>query len=217
MRKRAKALVATSAARWISMGMAQICTFAVCGVAAFALRFDFGIPRNYYHYLIVAIPVWIVVKSLAFHIANLDRRGYRYVSVLDAYRLLWANIAASAVSVPMIIAIAGNGFPRSIYLIDLIISISASAGLRIAVRLVAESAQSGKVTGNEKRIFIYGAGDGGAALLREIRKNSRLPYDVCGFIDDRPDKKGVLIDGVPVRGDGSTISSLVANIRLRPS
>jgi FlaA1/EpsC-like NDP-sugar epimerase len=209
MQKRAKALLRTNAARWILMGAAQICTFAVSGLAAFVLRFDFSIPKSYWPYILVALPVWIAVKSLAFRFANLDRRGYRYVSVSDAYRLLCANLAASIVSYPIILVLAPSGFPRSIYFIDLIVSTTATAGLRVAVRLIAEAMQNGRGTKPERRAFIYGAGDAGVTLLREIRNNPRLAYDVCGFIDDRRDKKGVFISHVPVLGSGEKVGPLV--------
>jgi FlaA1/EpsC-like NDP-sugar epimerase len=211
---RAKALIQSKAAKGALMSAAQICAFAISGLATFSLRFDFSIPRNCYPYILVALPVWIVVKSLAFHFANIDRLGYRYVSVTDAHRILWANLGASAVSVPIIIALAPSGFPRSIYFIDLIFSITATTGLRVTVRLIAESLQSGKGTKPEKPTLIYGAGDAGILLLREIRNNPRLAYNVCGFIDDRSDKKGVLIGGVPVLGDGDRIESMVQKLGI---
>jgi FlaA1/EpsC-like NDP-sugar epimerase len=214
MLKRAKVLLRKNTASWILMGAGQICTFAFSGLAAFALRFDFSIPRNYFPYLLVALPVWITVKSVAFHFANIDRLGYRYVSVDDAYRMMWANLAASAVSFPIIIALSPSGFPRSIYLIDLIISITATTGLRVTLRFIAESAQSGQGAKPEKRTLIYGAGDAGVTLAREIRNNPRLAYKVCGFIDDRLGKRGILINGAPVLGNGEKVKALVQKHRI---
>jgi len=205
MQKRAKALMRNSTLRWLLLGAVQICTFALSGIAAFLLRFDFRIPADYRIYLAAAIPVWIVVKSASFHFARLDRRGYRYVSVSDANRLLWANLAGSTISFLVIRFLGPFGFPRSVYLIDLVMCITATAGLRVASRLIAESQQSGRGDGPEKRTLIYGAGEAGITLLREIRNNARLAYDVCGFLDDRKDIKGILINGVPVLGGGDEV------------
>lgn len=71
MRRRARALFRAKSVRWILMGAAQVCTFGIAGLAAFLLRFDGRIPHNYTSHLYMAIPVWITVKSLAFHFANL--------------------------------------------------------------------------------------------------------------------------------------------------
>jgi FlaA1/EpsC-like NDP-sugar epimerase len=72
---------------------------------------------------------------------------------------------------------------------------------------VTSNARSTK--GVEKSTLIYGAGDAGITLLREIRNNPRLPYRVLGFLDDRPDKKGLRLAGVPVLGGGDQAESLV--------
>lgn len=209
MQRKVKALVRKRTIRWILLGAVQMGIFTCAGLAAFLLRFDFSLPTTYLRHLLVAIPVWVVIKSLSFHFANLDRRGYRYVSIEDAYRLVSANVAGSLVSYPVIYALSPHGFPRSIYLIDLIVCIMATAGVRVAVRLAAENTQIGRSATPEKTTLIYGAGDAGITILKEIRNNPRLAYEVRGFLDDQPDKKGVLINGVPVLGGGDKVNALV--------
>jgi FlaA1/EpsC-like NDP-sugar epimerase len=49
-------------------------------------------------------------------------------------------------------------------------------------------------------LLIIGAGDAGEKMLREIRDNSRLNYEVVGFLDDDPKKREMRIHGVPVLG-----------------
>ena len=50
------------------------------------------------------------------------------------------------------------------------------------------------------RALIVGANYSGEALLRAIRHNAALAYDVVGFVDDRFDVQRCRIDGVPVIG-----------------
>jgi FlaA1/EpsC-like NDP-sugar epimerase len=76
--------------------------------------------------------------------------------------------------------------------------------------MVAEAIQGGQGNAEEKRTLIYGAGDAGITLLREIRNNPRLAYRICGFLDDRRDKKGALIGNIVVLGGGDEVKSLVA-------
>jgi FlaA1/EpsC-like NDP-sugar epimerase len=188
---------------------AQAWIFAFSGLAAFFLRFDFKIPAIYLHWMWYALPIWIAVKSVVFHIAKSDRRGLRYVSISDVYRLLIANFAGSALSCAVILLVA-PAVPRSLYFVDLILSILGTAGLRVAVRMAVESMQGPQDGSPEKRAFIYGAGDAGIILLREIRNNSRLKYRVCGFLDDHMEKKDLRISGVPVVGGGTDMQELVA-------
>jgi FlaA1/EpsC-like NDP-sugar epimerase len=188
---------------------AQIGIFALAGVFAFLLRFDFRLPTAFLRHLAYALPIWIGIKIVVFRVARLDRGWWRYVSVTDLLRIVVGNVAASFLSCIAILCIAPRGFPRSIYLLDLMVCFLATAGLRVAVRMLAEAAAQVKNGAAEKNTLIYGAGDAGVTLLREIRKNPRLPYRVLGFLDDRPDKKGVHILGATVLGGGERVEALV--------
>lgn len=169
----------------------QIGMFAFSAVVAFLLRFDLSLPLADRHYLVYALPIWIVVKIVAFHAAKLDRGLWRYVSTADIIRVAMGNVTASAVSCLLISLIGPSGFPRSIYVLDLMVCFLATCGLRIIVRTTVEATAS--LRGRDdvgKSALIYGAGEAGFTLLREIRNNPRLSYRVVGFLDDRPDKRG---------------------------
>ena len=47
-------------------------------------------------------------------------------------------------------------------------------------------------------------------MLREIRDNPRLNYDVLGFLDDDATKQGMKIHGVPVLGPIHKIQQLAS-------
>jgi FlaA1/EpsC-like NDP-sugar epimerase len=81
------------------------------GVAAFLLRFDFGLPPAYTAALAYALPIWIVVKAVVFRVANLDRGWWRYVSIADLLRIVAGNFAGSALSCIAILLIAPAGIP----------------------------------------------------------------------------------------------------------
>jgi FlaA1/EpsC-like NDP-sugar epimerase len=184
--------------------------FALSAVAAFLLRFDLGLPLVYRRYLFYALPVWILVKVAVFYAAKLDRGLWRYLSVADLVRIAISNLIASVVSCILISLIAPAGFPRSIYLLDLMICFLATSAFRLLLRTMMEiTSQAGSGNGVEKGTLIYGAGDAGITLLREIWNNPRLSYRVLGFLDDRPDKKGLRLAGLPVLGGGEQAESLV--------
>jgi len=187
----------------------QICIFASSAIAAFLLRFDFGLPPAYLRHLAFALPIWVLVKIAVFRVGKLDRGWWRYVSVADLVRVGVGNVIGSALSCILIILIAPAGFPRSIYLLDLMICFLGTSGVRMVVRMAAEATSSGEGDkGKERRALIYGAGDAGIQLLKEVRHNSKLSYNIVGFLDDRPDKANLRIAGVPVLGGGDNSQAL---------
>lgn len=189
---------------------AQLLIFALAGVLAFLLRFDFFVPAYFRAHLLVAICVWVPVKILVFHFLKLDRGWWRYASVQDLSRLAAANLAASVFGGLLLLLFAPRGFPRSIYFLDFVLCFGMTAGARLAVRLVFEFSRLPNL-GIKKRTLIYGAGDAGVTLLREIHQNPALSYDIVGFLDDDPAKAGRLIHSVKVLGTGAALSPIVVS------
>ena len=195
--------------RWI-LRTVQLSIFLAAGVSAFLLRFDVSIPLQFRHYLLVGLCTWVVVKAAAFHYFGLDRGWWRYVSVPDLLRLAVANVLGSAVACLCLSLFAPSGFPRSLYILDFLLCSIMTAGARLAVRVAFETSRRPNRTEN-KRTLIYGAGDAGVTLLREIHQNSALCYEIVGFIDDDPAKAGRFIHQVKIFGTGAALSSIVAS------
>jgi UDP-GlcNAc:undecaprenyl-phosphate GlcNAc-1-phosphate transferase len=59
-----------------------------------------------------------------------------------------------------------------------------------------------------RRVLIYGAGDAGELLLRELRNNRDLQLAPVGFLDDDPAKSGKVIHGLRVFGGNGDLSSV---------
>ncbi len=115
-------------------------------------------------------------------------------------RVLWNNMAANMHEKRKSVA-----WPHAMRWV----LVWAQAGLRLMVRMVGEAALGRQRIVQERKALIYGAGDAGITLLREIRNNSRLAYRVCGFIDDDREKNGLLISGTAVLGGGDELEVLV--------
>lgn len=185
----------------------QLAIFAAAGVGAFLLRFEFSIPQHYLPHLLVALPVWMAVKLVVYHLYGLDRAWWRFFSLADAVRLASANALGSAASFLLLAALAPPGFPRSIPVIDFLLCLMASAALYAAARVIVESAARSAASVS-RRILVYGAGEAGVMLLRETRMNPALGYTVHGFIDDDPGLQGLTVTGVRVMGNGKDLGKI---------
>jgi FlaA1/EpsC-like NDP-sugar epimerase len=188
----------------------QFGIFVFSVFAAFLLRFDFSVPREQYGHLGTALVVLVIIKVIVFRLAKLDRGLWRYISVIDVVRVGVGNLIASLIACAVILAISSPGFPRSLYAIDFLLCLLATVGLRFTVRLIQEATSRTLLRdANVRNALIYGAGESGTALLREIRNNAKLPYKVVGFVDDEKDKRDLRVAGMKVLGSGDDLESLV--------
>ena len=194
----------------------------VAVLGAYALRLELG--ALFYFYLPSAywmIAVSLLVKIPLYYIFGLYRRLWGYASTKELRLILFAVSSASVlVSVVMIVLFTFrvfNGFPRSVLIIDWLLSVILIGGARFTIRLVSDNiSRSARASGRQqaKRTLIIGAGDAGALVVRELQKNPDLNLIPVGFLDDNPDKLKQQIHGVPVVGILSEIGKVLEHRRV---
>lgn len=92
--------------------------------------------------------------------------------------------------------------PKSYFIMGYIISFCLTTGMRFSYRMLRFYINRTKhISSAEDRIMIIGAGDAGRILLREMRSSQKLHCKVCCVIDDNPNKRGRMIEGVEIVGD----------------
>lgn len=191
----------------------QLCLILLAGVTAFQLRFEFSISRGMKPALYTAVCLWSLCKVPVFHAFGLGRGVWRYFGPSDVVRVAAANVSGSALASIVILGVAPQPFPRSVLVIDLLLTLLLSVGVRIGTRQLLE-AKSRTGGGEQRRALIYGAGTAGALLLNEARSSGRLRHHICGFVDDNRDKWRMLVSGVPVWGGGEDLPELVETHRI---
>ncbi len=185
----------------------ETATTVLAGALAFLLRFDLYLPLPYRPVLLASLSVWVPVKLACIALLGVQRGSWRHASLRDFLRLLLSNVAAGIIST-VILGSLTLGIPRSIYFLQFLLCVLIAAGIRVSIRLIAEWDRSPSHPESKQRTLIYGAGDAGVALLREIRHSPALPYKVCGFIDDQPWKTGLTVHGLTVFGDGRALAGI---------
>jgi len=194
--------------------VAQIFLFAAAGIGAFWLRFDFRIPRSAWVYLAYALPIWLIAKAAVFRYLLLDRGWWRFFSLPELLRVGAGNLVGSGGGAAAILLLAPRGFPRSVYVLDLLLCFLATIGIRGFLRMIAETATRLRQDVPGKRVLIYGAGTAGLMLMREILGNPSLQYSVCGFVDDHPQKQGLRLQGVRVVSPGDGLTEWAAKLAV---
>jgi FlaA1/EpsC-like NDP-sugar epimerase len=178
---------------------------------AFALRFDQGIPDRYSDLLWQTIAFVAVGKVAIFAAFGLYQKWWRYVGLRDFESIMKAIVTASLVVVGVLFVWSptDNDLPRSIAVMDLLLTIALIGGVRLAVRSVLERPRGGAVLPKGQEVLIVGAGEGGQLIAREMQRTPRLRQTPIGFVDDDPRKRGMRINGLKVLGDTRQIERLL--------
>ena len=188
----------------------DLAAFALSTIFAFELRFDGALPTQYFLPMGVALCIWSAAKSAAFIVGAVSQGSWRHTSVFDAVRIVLANTAGSILGGLVIFHLTQPlGIPRSVYILDWLISCLLTLGGRLAARVVVTAISTSSVEGERANTLIYGAGAAGLALLWELRQNQSLMCDVIGIVDDDPSKVGLVLDGKRVMGTGESLGALV--------
>ncbi|MDP9269417.1 MAG: SDR family NAD(P)-dependent oxidoreductase, partial [Chloroflexota bacterium] len=168
----------------------------------------------------VFIPLAAVVRPAGFLLAGAYLRVWRYPTVSDV-ALVISSLAAGSLVMTLAIFVVmqpwsfpgTEGFPRSALIIELLISVLVLGGIRFASRVRQDEldiAEGPMLAGPPRPVLIYGAGEAGAQLVREMRRNRRLRLEPVAFLDDDPAKRGHRIYGVEVAGRGDDLPRVVA-------
>jgi UDP-GlcNAc:undecaprenyl-phosphate GlcNAc-1-phosphate transferase len=173
---------------------------------AYAVKFGALSGSTAWKLFLRTLPVLVFVKMAAFLVMGVYRGIWRYTSLDDLIVFLKAVVISSVLSVlAVLFAFRFEGFSRTIFVIDGLLMFLFLAGSRMAFRLFRQVIPVAK-TDDGRRVLIYGAGDAGELLLRELLNNRALKYLPVGFLDDDPAKSGKVIHGLKVYGGNGDLN-----------
>lgn len=192
--------------RIVFLGDLLLIVIGVFGSYALRLELGEGFER-YLPSLFYMIGVSLIVKPSVYYFFGLYRRMWIYASIQEL-KIIAISVGSASILVAAIMLIlnmavrAFTNFPRSVLIIDFVLSLLAVGGFRLILRVVAESktiTARGNI-GQTKRTLVIGAGDAGALVVREMQKNPQLHLKPIGFLDDNPEKQKQQIYNVPIIG-----------------
>ncbi|MCC6338276.1 MAG: polysaccharide biosynthesis protein [Myxococcales bacterium] len=201
--------------RLVAVGV-HLGLFALAQAFAFGLRFEFSIPDVYFPLFWVWLGANLVTKLVVFGYFGLFSGMWRYTGAKDLEALLKSAVLSTLIFSVFIVLGGYRSYPRSLLVIDFLLTMILVGGLRFGVRSLWQlaAAVGQKKDGQQKRVLIVGAGNAGEMLVREMLKTHGGRYEPVGFVDDDPNKKGVSIHGVKVLGRLGEAQRLVEDKRV---
>ena len=170
---------------------------ALAYYGAFVLRWDGRLPDEQLQIFLKTLPLVIIIQMTSFLVGGVYRGLWRYVGITDLMMIARAVLSGATVStVVVFVMYRFRGPSRAVALLDMLLLLVFVSVSRISfVVLKAIIVGRGSNGANATPILIYGAGDGGELLIREILNNPDRRYSPVGFIDDDDRKAGKIIHG----------------------
>ncbi|NQS92006.1 MAG: polysaccharide biosynthesis protein [Chloroflexi bacterium] len=188
---------------------------ALTPVLALALRVNLPWNQQFNQGLLYYVIFSLPVKILVFYLFGFYKRLWRYASVDAIISILWGVGFASVVITGSVAVVLGAGWldgvtlPRSIPIIDSMLTLIVIGGTRLSLRLVQYQAGGGHSKPGGKRVLIAGAGDAGQMVAREMHTSKHIQEYLVGFVDDDPIKIGSIVHNSSVLGSIDRIPMIV--------
>lgn len=175
-------------------------------VLAWLLRFDFSLPFR--HLLLWTAPILIGVRLSSLRLFNLHRGWWHFSGISEALNILKAVTLGTVCFYLIVISFGFFAFPRSVYLLEGVLTAGLLSGGRLMSRVLAETMRRDSKT--SKRVIIIGAGFAAQMVIREVT-HSGSGYCVLGCLDDDESKLGIAIHGVTVLGRTEELPAILAH------
>ncbi len=189
---------------------------AVALWAALSLRFDGVVPEVWRGRLLQLVVTLAACRVVANAIFRLQRWSFRLSGLADGARVWGAAFLGTGLFVLVLFLMKVDTPPRSVVIMELMLSAVAMVMLRFSPRLtsayVGQRARSWRRTATHT--VIVGAGSAGELLLRDLLRSDEHMYAVVGFVDDDLSKRGMRVAGIPVLGTINDLPVLIERYHI---
>ena len=142
-------------------------------------------------------------------------KSWSFTNSLDVLNLMYTHILTLVTTIVYMSSL-GMSYSRATVLLTAVFAIGLQLGGRFVFRLnrTYKIPKKGEDE-DKKRVIVYGAGEMGVNLIREAKINKEFQYNILGFIDDDPKKRGIYVNGVKVLGNIDELEEILERKRAK--
>jgi UDP-GlcNAc:undecaprenyl-phosphate GlcNAc-1-phosphate transferase len=187
--------------------MLDLALVSIAYYTSYRLRFEGSDYERNFSIFYRTLPLVLSVQMVALFAVGTYRGVWRYFGLMDTVGIAKGVLLGTAAAVPMVLYVFQfQQYSRTVFIIDALLLVSLLTASRVSFRLIGELLNRNR--SGAQRVVVYGAGDGGAMVVREFANNDKAPQ-MIGFIDDDPRKQRVRVQGYPVLGPFATLVELI--------
>lgn len=201
--------------RKLSLLIIDIVLVAASFWIALLVRYDWQIPAVYQNALLRHLPILIAIKVVIFALMRMYNIYWGYASIRELFLVLISTAVANIVTTGYFMGFM-SGMPRGMLPIVWLSDMFFLGGVRYLIRTQFSLRGRAIPSMDEmSRTLIIGAGEAGAIVVQELRKNPKILKSIpVAFIDDDPQKHNILIKGVRVMGTRHEIGKVVRDMSI---
>jgi FlaA1/EpsC-like NDP-sugar epimerase len=189
---------------WV-VGSFQAVLIFVSLILAWFLRFDFTLPDRRMLFTAACLLIVIRISMIAFF--GLLHGWWRYTGLSDALDVTKCVLSGSVLFVVLSrYVFYEHSFPRTVYVLEPLLTAGMLIGVRIFSRVLAESVRQDLAAA--KKVLLIGAGVGAQMIAQECSRTGS-EYAPLGYVDDDASKHGLKIEDLPVLGAVDDLPDLV--------
>jgi FlaA1/EpsC-like NDP-sugar epimerase len=200
--------------RDVLLALMDATVVVVAYLIALVLRFDGSVPSPYWDHFWKLMPGAALLYLVVNQVFGLYGQMWRYASIQEARRVVVAGAAAAVLMVIVgeLVRDETRPLPLSVIILGATLAPMCFGAIRFQSRIF--SVKRRPETSKRSRVLVVGAGESGAMILRDIRRNRSLDLDPVAVVDDDPRKVGRVLGDVPILGTRAAIPSLVADLAV---
>ena len=185
---------------------------------SYEIRFEWHIPGGSAYQLWLLLPAIMLNRVIVGTVLGTYRLIWRYIGLDDALTIA-RNNAVFSIALLLIRLVAPDTVlilkvPLSVIIIEFMLAMTGMLGARSVRRLLSEGRGKRGTHGKARvRVLLVGAGRAGVLLSKEIA--SRVDMRPVGFVDDDPQKHGMVINRLPVLGSLASLERFVREHRVQ--
>ena len=184
---------------------------------ALFIRFEFVFQNaresGFLDSVITFTPVYTAMCLVVFALLGLYNSLWKYISIREAMLIAQAAVIVGVLQF-FFMTMLKLPINRSFPILNILILMLLLAGERFSYRFFRTLLHGRVLARSQERTMLIGAGEAGAAVLRELNSSDRSHNRIVCIIDDGIQKKGMRLNGVPIVGGREEIARAAEEYRV---
>lgn len=197
----------------------DLLSILIASFASIWIRYEFQIDtidEIFVDSVIWYMPINMITTVVVYYLFSLYTTLWKYAGITELCNITGAAAVSSFLQFVGLFLL-GKPIFRSYVLLYFVLLLAAAVSTRFSFRFLRLVRNKCFRASADKRmnLLVVGAGDAGAAVIKETRLSKESTRKVCCMIDKEPAKWGKHLLGVPIVGDVSRIPEAVKKYQIQ--